>query len=134
MSPLARHGDDVRRGFLVLLHVLLLLLATFLVALVAANVRLARDVLRRRPHFTPAFLRVDLPALGRSGASLLASLVSLTPGSITVDLNEAGDQLYLHTVYAPDPEEARRSVLALARLVAQAAGTEGGRTTTRGSP
>jgi multicomponent Na+:H+ antiporter subunit E len=89
----------------------------FLVEFGKANLRLAADVLRRQPRFRPAFLRVDVSDLGPAEVTLLAALVSLTPGSITVDAIQEGRVLVVHTVYAHDVEAARRSIRAFADLI-----------------
>jgi multicomponent Na+:H+ antiporter subunit E len=94
---------------------------TFLVQLVTANLRLARDVLRRRPAFAPAFLRVNVSDLHPVQSALLAAMVSLTPGSLTVDVCDDGRTLIVHTVYAGDPERARQSIRALADMIARIA-------------
>jgi multicomponent Na+:H+ antiporter subunit E len=93
------------------------LLQVFALDLLRANLRLAQDVLRRRPRFEPAFLRIDTSDLGPAESAFLAALVSLTPGSISVDVSHDGRALYVHTVYAHDPEDARRAVRALADLI-----------------
>lgn len=90
--------------------------------LVVANVLLARDVLRRTPPFEPGFIRFDVRDLGPTQTVLLANLVSLTPGTITVDIDDEGRALYIHALYARDPEATRAECRALAELIHAAAG------------
>ncbi|MEW5931251.1 MAG: Na+/H+ antiporter subunit E [Gemmatimonadota bacterium] len=98
------------------------LLAGFTRELVLANLHLARDILRPTPPFRPGFVRYDARDLGPRETVLLANLVSLTPGTVTVDVDDAGDTLYLHTLYAGDPREVRAGVRRLADLVRAATG------------
>lgn len=53
---------------------------------------------------------------------LLANLISLTPGTVTVDADDAGDALYVHTLYARDAEAVRRECRSFARLIRAAGG------------
>jgi len=95
----------------------------FVVQLIVANLRLARDVLRPSPPFAPAFLKIETHALTRAQTVLLANLVSLTPGSITVDVLDERT-LYVHTLYAADEPRAIASVQRFARLIRGAFGEE----------
>lgn len=99
------------------------LTAVFGWALVVANLLLARDLLRRRPPFTPGFIRLPLgDGLSPAATVLLGELVSLTPGTLTVDAREDGREIVVHTLYAQDPEAVRRDVERFARLVRIALG------------
>lgn len=107
-----RSGDYIRSS-----GAALRLLVLFFKELVIANLRLARDVLRRDPRFSPAFLRVDVSNLRPWQTTTLAALVSLTPGSITIDVTRSGHALVFHTLYARQPEQARQSVCAFAAIL-----------------
>lgn len=98
------------------------LLASFLKELVLANLQLARDVLRPELPFHPQHLRLDVRDLGRTQTVLLANLISLTPGTITVDAEDDGSALYVHTLYAADPEAVQAQIRRLADLILRASG------------
>jgi len=100
------------------------LLVGFVRELVVANLQLARDILRPNPPFVPGFLAFDVRALGRAETVALANLVSLTPGTVSVDLDDEGLTLYVHTLYAHDPEATRAGLRRLARLVHGALGDD----------
>lgn len=82
----------------------------FAADLVLSNLHLARDLLRPRPPFAPAILAFDVGELGSLQTALLVSLVSLTPGSLCVDLDEAEQTLFVHSLYAGDEREALRRI------------------------
>jgi multicomponent Na+:H+ antiporter subunit E len=92
--------------------------------LVLANVQLARDILRPVPPFRPGFIAFDIRDLGPTETVFLANLISLTPGTLSVDSDDEGFTLYIHSVYAEDPEETRRSIRRLANLVHGALGQD----------
>ncbi|MEO5731529.1 MAG: Na+/H+ antiporter subunit E [Byssovorax sp.] len=101
---------------------LLRLCAHFAWELLVANLTLARDILRRTPTFHPGLVRIDVDDLGESGSALLANLISLTPGTLTVDMGERGRPVYVHTLYASDPAEVRRQIRELAARIRAVSG------------
>jgi multicomponent Na+:H+ antiporter subunit E len=72
-----------------------LFLPYLLVAVVRANLAMAAVVLHPRLPVDPRTVRVPAPE-GRMGAALLANSITLTPGTLTVDV-EDGD-LLVHTL------------------------------------
>ncbi len=98
------------------------LLAVFLYELVAANLQLARDILRPVPPFKPGFISFDVRDLPPTETVLLANMISLTPGTLTVDSDDEGFTLYVHSLYAQDPEKVRRGFRTFANLIHGAIG------------
>lgn len=95
------------------------LLGFFLVELTKANLQLSRDVLRPRPDFHPALLALDVPDLRPGEVVLLAAMISLTPGTISVDVERDASTLYVHSIYAGDLEGLRAGLREFAdRIVA----------------
>lgn len=84
---------------------LLVLIASFVTQLVSANVRVAWDILTPRPILRPAVLRVLAhPRLDDVGLVLLANLISVTPGTLTLEVDPSQRVLYVHVMY---PESTR---------------------------
>lgn len=92
--------------------------------LVLSSLALTRDILRRRPTFHPAFVRLDVKDLSDAQMVLLANLISLTPGTITVDADPEERALYVHSLYAHDPAELRARLHVFVDLIQRAAGRE----------
>jgi multicomponent Na+:H+ antiporter subunit E len=113
----AREGSYAR-SFVSLVR----LCALFAWELLVANLTLARDILRPSPAFQPGLVRVDVEDLGESGSALLSNLISLTPGTLTIDTGEHGQPIYVHTLYARDPAEVRRQILQLAARIRAVSG------------
>jgi len=87
--------------------------AYFIRELLVANLRVARDVLRPGPlRLQPRVIAVPLDRCGDIEVTLLANLLSLTPGSLSVDVSKDGDHclLFVHMIHAPDAEAARRQI------------------------
>jgi len=66
---------------------------------------LAYDILRPKQSFRHGIVAVDLDL--KSDTALLAfiNLVSMTPGSLSVDLSADRKKLYVHSMYLDNPEE-----------------------------
>jgi multicomponent Na+:H+ antiporter subunit E len=75
-------------------------LASFLVALVRANFDLARRVLAPSLPIRPAMVEVTTNLKSPLGKMLLANTITLTPGTLTVDV--IGDRLLVHCVNCPE--------------------------------
>lgn len=99
---------------------LAVLLAIYAWKLVTSNVQLARDALRPDPRFDPGFLRIGTGDLDRVETVVFANLLSLTPGTVTVDADERGHAIYIHTLYARDVARARDDARRYARLIRRA--------------
>ncbi len=80
------------------------LLAVFAYDIVVANFHVARLVLGPNDRLRPVFLHVPLDLDDEFGVALLASMVTLTPGTVSVDLDEDASMLVVHALDAEDPQ------------------------------
>jgi multicomponent Na+:H+ antiporter subunit E len=88
-------------------------LVTFLVALVRANVDMARRVLTPSLPIRPAMVEVRTALESPLGKLLLANSITLTPGTLSVDVRD--DRILIHWVDCPpgtDLEAATRAIAA----------------------
>lgn len=77
----------------------------FFAAFVTESVlRITYDVLTPRHHIRPAILRVPIEARTDAEITVLAALLSLTPGSVVVDVADDRSALFVHYLYVDDPE------------------------------
>lgn len=86
------------------------LLLYFIYDLVTANLRLIRDVVRRKRDLKPAIIAIPLDAETDGEITLLASLIALTPGTLTLDVSRDRKTIFIHSMYAEDVEAVRRQV------------------------
>ena len=87
-------------------------LGVFFRELVVANLRMAGLVLNPALPVKPAFVKVHTRLTDPVARLLLANSITLTPGTLTVEI--AGEWLYVHWVVAEttDPEAATQSIVA----------------------
>jgi multicomponent Na+:H+ antiporter subunit E len=89
---------------------ILKLLAVFLREFLLSVFRVTRLVLSPRLHMTPAAFRFPLALTDDRQITLLANLITLTPGTLTVDVTEDRSALIVHAIDCPDVEAARREL------------------------
>lgn len=78
--------------------------------LVVANVRLAHDILTPRFYMTPGIVRIPLETRADTEIVLLANLLTLTPGTLTIEVPPSKEHLYVHVMYLDDIDVFRRHV------------------------
>jgi multicomponent Na+:H+ antiporter subunit E len=90
--------------------------------LITANLTVLRLVSSPRLSLSPCVVEVALPASSDAVATVVANAVTLTPGTLTLDVVRGPDgvTLAVHTLNATDPEAVCADVLALHALVAAA--------------
>ena len=85
----------------------------FLWELLLSNLRVAIEVLSPGHNMQPRVLAIPLDACDPSEITLFANLLSLTPGTLSLDVSSDRCVLYVHAMYARDAEQARREIKTL---------------------
>ena len=82
----------------------------FLKELLVSSVRVAMDVIKPTISFQPGVIAFPLRASSDMEIMLLANVISLTPGTLSLDVSEDRKTLYIHAMYASDPEAVREEI------------------------
>jgi multicomponent Na+:H+ antiporter subunit E len=82
----------------------LVLALTFVWELIVSSIAVAAIVVRPGQPPRPGFLAYPLQVTGEGPITLLANLVTLTPGTFAVDVSEDGRTLFIHAINAEDPD------------------------------
>lgn len=90
---------------------ILFYLGHFLVAMVKANLDLARRVLSPSLPIHPGFVEVRTKLESPLGKLLLANTITLTPGTLSVDV--VGDRILVHWVTCPSGEDLEQATRAI---------------------
>jgi multicomponent K+:H+ antiporter subunit E len=80
--------------------------------ILVANFAVARIVLGTREAIQPKFVWVPLDIEGEVGTTVLASVISLTPGTVSADLDAGQRFLLVHALSESDPAELVRHIKA----------------------
>lgn len=84
--------------------------AYFLRAVVAANIRLLYFLLTPNRNMRSGIVRVPLDIQSEYGITLLANVLTLTPGTLALDVEPDRSALFVHAIYMKSPEDLVRSV------------------------
>ncbi len=78
----------------------------FIWELLIASLRVAIDVLSIKHHMRPRVIAYKMNARTQAEIVLLSNLLTLTPGSLSLDVSSDHTVLYVHAIYAEDEEKA----------------------------
>lgn len=82
----------------------------YLYELVVSNLRVALDVIRPRMRSRPAFVAIPVDDLNPAQITLLANLITMTPGTLSIDVSRDESTLYIHGMFVDSPDALRRSI------------------------
>ena len=82
----------------------------FVYELILSAVRVAVLVLSPKMDLKPGIFAYPLKVDRDFEITLLANLITLTPGTLSVDVSDDRRTLYVHAIDASDPEQARRDI------------------------
>ena len=82
----------------------------FLKEVVVANLKVAAAVVAPRGRLRPAIVAVPLAVDRDAEIALLANLITLTPGTLSLDVSPDRRTLYVHAMAVTSPDELRREV------------------------
>ena len=80
--------------------------AYFMKILVTANLQVAREICTPGFQMTPAFVRYSVEGMTDLQITSFANAITLTPGTLSVDLSADAKYLYVHCMYAKDRQAA----------------------------
>ena len=78
--------------------------------LIVANIKVAYDIITPRHRMKPSIIAVPLKADRDFEIMILANLITLTPGTLSLDVSTDKKVLYIHSMYVSDPEEFRKEI------------------------
>lgn len=76
----------------------------FLYELIKANLEVAYEVLTPNLNMTPGIIKFPLDAETDLEITFLANLITLTPGTLSLDVSDDKKVLYVHSMYIKDRE------------------------------
>ena len=82
----------------------------FLWQIVKTNLRVAYEVLTPTHYMRPGILAMPLDAKTDLEITLLANLISLTPGTLSLDISPDRRFLFVHSMYIRDFEQEKRAL------------------------
>ncbi|UOE95613.1 MULTISPECIES: Na+/H+ antiporter subunit E [Bacillaceae] len=86
------------------LYAFIKLLLLFSKELILSNIDLIKIVLSPKMDIKPGIVAVPTKLTSDWELTLLASLITLTPGTLTMDFSDDNKILYIHSIHVPDKE------------------------------
>ena len=84
--------------------VLLRFTGFYVLEVIRANIRVALDVVTPASRAHPGIVAVPLDARTDTEIAVLSNLITMTPGSLTIDVADDRSVIYVHSMFAEDPE------------------------------
>ncbi|MEM8788211.1 MAG: Na+/H+ antiporter subunit E [Pseudomonadota bacterium] len=86
------------------------LLVMFHYELLVSSVQVLWDIVTPTHRARPAILEMPLDTKTDTGILLVTNLISLTPGTLSLDVSDDRKTLKIHAMFADDPEEVCRAL------------------------
>jgi len=102
-------GDGDARYFTMIPKIIALFFF-FLWELFKANLQVAYEVVTPHLKMKPGIVKVPLTIQSDIGITFLANMISLTPGTLSLDVSNDKKVLYVHAMYVTDKEEFINSI------------------------
>ena len=82
----------------------------FLWELMISSVKVAWSVVMPLKHSKPGIVSVPLSVQTNAEITVLGNLISLTPGSLSLDVSDDRKHLLVHAMFIENPEDFRRDI------------------------
>lgn len=92
------------------LWAIIVLVGLFVKELVLANLEVLKWVYKPKLDMQSGIMALPIDLTGNREITLLANLITLTPGTLSVDVSENNDFLYVHAIDMPDVDESIQDI------------------------
>lgn len=82
----------------------------YLKEVIVSSVQVALEVLSPGHRMSPAIIAVPLDLRSESSINLLANLITMTPGTMTVDVHPQKTWIYVYALNVTDQEEFKKEI------------------------
>lgn len=89
---------------------LIFFILVYIFGLVKANLLIARDILSLNPKMKPGIIRISMDARSSHEILALANLISMTPGTLSMDVSPDRRYIYVHCMYLYDKEKVKSDI------------------------
>jgi multicomponent Na+:H+ antiporter subunit E len=89
---------------------LIALAVFFVVELILANIRMAYYTVMPLNRMRPAVIAVPIEPMNETELTVLSNLITLTPGTLTLDISDDRRTMYIHVMRLYDLEQTKRDI------------------------
>ncbi|QJQ94765.1 MULTISPECIES: Na+/H+ antiporter subunit E [Halomonadaceae] len=101
---------EALKGYSARVPRIIMFIGFFIKELILANLRVAFDIVTPPWHMKPGVIAMPLKAQTELEITMVANLISLTPGTLSLDVSDDKRVLYIHAMFLDDEEELRRGL------------------------
>ena len=87
--------------------------------LILSNLRVAYEVLTPTHYMRPGVIGLPLDTRSEAAITILANLISMTPGTLSIDVSNDNRVLYIHAMHIDDEDALRADLKDLERRVVE---------------
>ncbi len=102
------HG--ARNSYFVKVNQAIRFILVFLKELLVSSIRVTHDIVTPTSYAKPGIIAVPIDAKTDAEITLLANVITLTPGTLSLDVSDDRKFLYIHAMFIDDPETLRREI------------------------
>ena len=89
----------------------------YLFRLIKSNINVAYDILTPKFRMTPGIIKIPVEVDTNPQLLALVNLVTMTPGTLTLDLSTDKKYIYIHAMYMKDREAFHKDIKNLERMI-----------------
>lgn len=89
---------------------IILFIGFFIRELIMSNLKVAYDVLTPKDYMHPGVIAVPLEAKTDAEITIVANLISMTPGTLSLDVSTDRQVIYIHVMYLDDRDAVQRHI------------------------
>src|SRR5699024_6550371 len=83
----------------------IVLFLTFIRELIVSNIDLVKSVYGKNPHFEPCNFGRPIEEKKNWAITLLANVISLTPGTLSIAVSDANSIIFIHAMHIDETEQ-----------------------------
>jgi len=102
----------MKKGLIIFRRIfrLIIFVLTYLFQLTKANILIAKEILSLHPKLKPGIIKLELDVKKDFEILSMVNLISMTPGSLCVDISEDKKYIYVHEMYIDDVDEMKLKI------------------------
>jgi multicomponent Na+:H+ antiporter subunit E len=82
----------------------------YIAEILKSNIQVAYDILTPSFHMRPGVIALPIEAKTDAEITVLANLISMTPGTLSLDVSKDRKTLFVHAMFIDDPEVLKRQI------------------------
>lgn len=83
----------------------------YVAEILKSNIQVAYDILTPSFHMRPGVIALPIQAKTDAEITVLANLISMTPGTLSLDISKDRKTLFVHAMFIDDPDKLKQQLI-----------------------